>query len=167
MAHIDAKQLTEVIETHGGTLTLYARQWCHTPDDAVQEALIDLARQDPPPDEIAAWLHTTVRRRAMNLGRAESRRDAHHRQAGLERDAWFVARSDHLDEPIDYETHLAQLPALDREIVVARIWGELTFTQIAGIVEQSLSTVHRRYQTALRELERTINQESSRHTFRL
>ena len=55
------------MDEHGAAKSLYARQWCRVPDDALQEALIDLARQDPVPDNPVAWLYKTVRRRAMNL----------------------------------------------------------------------------------------------------
>ena len=157
MTHIDAQTLTAVINAHGAALVLYARQWCRTPDDAVQEALIELVRQNSTPDDVAAWLHTCVRRRAMNLGRADSRRDNHHRQAGLERESWFLPQELDPDEPIDYEMYLARLPSLDREIVVARIWSELTFSQIAEIVGQPISTVHRRYGRGIAELERMMN----------
>lgn len=164
MTHIDAQMLTDVINAHSAALVMYARQWCRAPDDAVQEALIELVRQDSLPDDIAAWLHATVRHRAMNLGRADSRRDNHHRQAGLELESWFLPDDD-LDEPTDYETYLAQLPALEREIVVARIWGELTFSQISNIVEHPIATIHRRYREALAELGRMINQlEPSRES---
>lgn len=124
----------------------------------MQEALIDLVRQNPVPNDLAAWFYTTVRRRAMNLARAEGRRAKHHRQAGEHRESWFLPADSDLDDRIDYESLLAQLPPTEREIVVARIWGELTFAQIADLVDQPLSTVHRRYQQALAELARMINQ---------
>ena len=43
-------------------MSLYARQWCHAPDDALQEALIELLRQSPAPDNPVAWLYKTLRR---------------------------------------------------------------------------------------------------------
>ena len=46
-------------------------------------------------------------------------------------------------EPGELEPMLAELPRLEREIVVARIWGELSFEQIAELVERSTSAVHR------------------------
>lgn len=125
----------------------------------MQEALIDLLRQSSVPEHPAAWLHTAVRRRAMNLARAEGRREKHQRQAGLERESWFLPQEGGRDEGIDFQSLLARLPRLDREIVVARTWGELSFSQIAELVEQSTSTVHRRYQGALAELGRAIQQQ--------
>lgn len=37
--------LTQLLDEHGGALVLYAQQWCDTPEDVVQEALLRLMRQ--------------------------------------------------------------------------------------------------------------------------
>jgi RNA polymerase sigma factor (sigma-70 family) len=145
---IDARELRRLVDAHGPALALYARQWCREPEDALQEAFIDLLRQSPAPSEPAAWLFVTVRRRAMNLARAEHRRAEHHRRAGELRE-WFQLGADSPFDPKEVEVMLAELPSLEREIVVARIWGELSFEQIAALVEKSTSAVHRRYQNAL------------------
>ena len=134
---------------HGAALLLYARQWYWVPEDALQEALIDLLRQAPVPRHPVAWLFTTIRRRAMNLARAEQRRTRHQRKAAAEQATWFLSDDDTPFEPGELERMLAQLPQLEREIVVARIWGELSFEQIAALVTRSTSAVHRRYQRAL------------------
>ena len=159
VTQIDAQRLRQLIDAHGAALTLYASQWCRAPEDALQESLIDLLRQDPVPDHPVAWLYKTVRRRAMNLARAQQRRDRHHRQAGEQRESWFLPADAVLDEPVDVESLLRRLPPLEREIVVGRIWGELSFDQIANLVDRSTSAVHRRYQRALAELGRMMNNQ--------
>jgi RNA polymerase sigma factor (sigma-70 family) len=154
---IDGQQLQELIDKHAAALALYARQWCRTPEDALQEALIDLLRQEPAPNHPVAWLFNTVRRRAMNLARAERRREEHQRQAGQQRCAWFV---DNIEGDFDSEeltSMLEQLPSLEREIVVARIWGELSFDQVAELVAISSSAAHRRYHKALSLLGEMMN----------
>lgn len=161
MTHLDERNLQELIDAHGAALTLYARQWCRAPEDAVQEALVDLLRTDPHPNDPVAWLYTTTRRRAMNVARAESRRAKHHRQASQETQAWFVPNKDDLDDLVNVESALAGLPPLEREIVVARIWGRLSFAQIAELVEQSSSAVHRRYKRTLAELREVLNRQLS------
>lgn len=150
---IDIQQLSDLVATHGAALRLYARQWCAFPDDALQEALIDLLRQDPVPDHPVAWLYVVVRRRAMNLARAEQRRARHIREVAEACPLWF---EDDVDGPLsaaDVQHMLAKLDAMDREIVVARIWGELSFEQIAEVVDRSTTVVHRRYQRALTKLD--------------
>ena len=130
-------------------MVLYARQWCNCPDDALQEALVDLARLEQPPVDMAAWLFTTVRRKAINLARSEGRRKKHQQQASLEKDTWFsLDPSDRLLGE-ELENQLRKLSPLEREILVARIWGELTFEQIAALVALPLSSVYRQYQKSL------------------
>ncbi len=59
--------------------------------------------------------------------------------------------------PLDPETATAELQALpleQREVIVAHLWGGLTFEQIAEVSGISSSTAHRHYRaglTALRE----------------
>lgn len=159
VTRIDGQRIGELVDAHGAALALYARQWCRAPEDALQEALIELLRQSPVPDHPVAWLYKTVRRRAMNLARAERRRAKHHRQAGEQRKPWFLPTDGVLGEPIDVEALLKRLPPLEREIVVARVWGELSYAQIAELVDLSTSSVHRRYQRALVELERIMNNQ--------
>lgn len=156
MAHINAQRLQELIDEHGPALTLYARQFCRAAEDAVQEALVELVRQDPQPGNLVGWLYVATRCRALNLDRAERRRKRHHRQSVEGRQQWFVPASSGLEEPMDLEPLLASLPGLEREIVIARIWGERSFVQIAELVQQPLSSVHRRYQQALAELGRQL-----------
>ena len=145
---IDGEQLQHLIDSHGAALALYARQWCRVPEDALQEALIDLLRQEPAPDDPGAWRFKTVRRRAMNLARGERRREQRQRRAGQERVAWFTNEESDIDSE-ELTTMLERLPPLEREVVTARIWGELSFEQIADLTSMSSSAAHRRYHKAL------------------
>lgn len=149
MQRIDADALQRLIDAHGAALVLYARQWCHAPDDALQDALIELLRQEPAPEQPVAWLFQAVRRRAMNLARGERRRDQRQRRAAETHQEWFL---DDRDPPVDgaqLADMLDRLPPLEREVVVARSWGELTFEQIAQLAGISTSAAHRRYRRAL------------------
>ncbi len=149
MSQIDGQQLRGIVANHAAALALYARQWCLHPDDAVQEALIELLEQDPPPRDAVAWLFTTVRRRALNQARSEQRRSQHQHRAAARREPWFVSPPDDRLTSAEVEEMLQRLEPLDREIVVAKIWGELSFEQIATLVQRSSSHVHRRYHHAL------------------
>ncbi len=150
-------KLRQLVESYGATLVLYARQWCSSPDDALQEALIDLSQLAGPPHDPVAWLFKTVRFKAMNLARAQRRRERTHRAAASERDAWFECDPVDTIQSSELEAMLEELEPLDREIVVARIWGGMSFEQIAELVEGAISTVHRRYQHALRQLGAKVN----------
>ena len=161
MGKIGAEQLRALVDAHGAALTLYARQWCHAPEDAVQEALIELLREDPAPDHPLAWLFTTVRRRSMNLARGERRRMERHRRASEETVPWFCEDQDKAIDAEELTGMLQRLPELEHEIVVARIWGELSFEQIATLVGISTSAVHRRYHKALTLLGEMMNLNST------
>jgi RNA polymerase sigma-70 factor (ECF subfamily) len=61
---------------------------------------------------------------------------------------WFETTDDRVDGQ-EATKLLAELPLEQREVIVARIWGGLTFEEIAELVNCSLPTAHRRYQTGL------------------
>lgn len=155
---ITPDRLRELVEAHGAALTLYARQWCWAPEDALQEALIELLRQRPVPDHPLAWLFKTVRRRAVNIARNEHCRAHHQRRAAEQRESWFVDSGEAAYDSAELAQMLEHLPPLEREIVVARVWGELPFTQVAELVDISCSAAHRRYQRALLLLEEMMKQ---------
>ncbi|MCU0713024.1 MAG: hypothetical protein MUC43_13265 [Pirellula sp.] len=52
--------LQELFADLSNALVLYARGWCKNPEDAVQEAFIDLANCNPEPSSPKAWLYTTT-----------------------------------------------------------------------------------------------------------
>lgn len=149
--------MRRVYEEHGAALVLYARQWCVHPDDALQDALIDLAQLALDPRDPVAWLFKTVRRKAINQVRSESRRSRYQQLAAEQLEPWFTNDPDASMGASEMESLLAELHTLDREIVVARIWGDLSFEQVAELVDRSLSFVYRRYQQALRDLEKKID----------
>ncbi len=152
------KLLQELFELLSGPLVLYARGWCDYPDDAVQEAFIDLANCSSDPKSPHAWLYTTTRRKAQNIARSEHRRRRHQRRAGEQADHWFRDSSLSTEWlPEDVAAALQQLSSDQREVVVARVWGELSFEQLAEVLDCSLSSAHRRYSAALKQLESLLS----------
>lgn len=160
--------LQQLFDELSAALVLYARQWCDFPDDAVQEAFIDLANCGDVPDSPKAWLYTTTRRKAQNIARSEVRRRYHQQQAGEQRSNasqsptnWFAKAS---DAAVPAESVMHGLDALasdERELVVAKIWGELNFEQLAELLSCSVSSAHRRYNTALANLKMIVANSSS------
>lgn len=118
---------------------------------------MDLARQSSDPRDHVAWLFKTVRCKAINQSRSEQRRTRYQQLAAEQREPWFETDPTSKIETSDIEMLLAELPPIEREIVVARIWGDMSFEQIAELVERSLSFVYRRYQQTLCELEKKMN----------
>jgi RNA polymerase sigma-70 factor (ECF subfamily) len=141
--------LADLLDRLGGPLQLYARQWCASPDDVVQEALVELAGRRQWPDNPRAWLFRVVRNRAISQARATKTRRRHEETAGVNRREWFHHRQ-RLHAELDLAAEaLAGLPLDLREVVVAHIWGGLTFAEIGELTSTSSSTAHRRFETAI------------------
>ena len=149
--------LKRLYELHAPALLLYARIWCHAPEDALQEAMIELARQKEFPPDPVAWLYQAVKFRAINLHRSAQRRIRREQQVASTQEPFFVSSPQQAIDSEDLETALKTLPELQRAIVIARIWGGLTFEQIAELNQLSSSTVHRRYREAIEELKQKID----------
>ena len=144
------------IETHGATLVLYAKQWnADEAEDIVQETFLRLVRRaqwEGTPDNPAAWLFTAVRNEAIDRQRKAKRRQKYEKLAASERPVWFETPPDSPLQASELLETLDELPMEQREIVVARIWGGLTFDEIAALIGDSRTTVHRRYGEALEML---------------
>lgn len=150
MPPLEPTVLGRLYRQHAAALRLYARQWGEGAEDLVQEAFVRLARQSPPPEQVLPWLYGVVRNEALAAHRAAARRRERERRAGAA-GAWFTTAEDRLDA--DEATRLlSALPVELREVIVARVWGGLTFEEIARLVGCSLPTAHRRYQAGLAEL---------------
>jgi RNA polymerase sigma-70 factor (ECF subfamily) len=154
MSTSDLDRLARVVAERASALALYARQWLDaaSAEDVVQEALSALLSQRRAPDDPIAWMYRAVRNAAIDQARSSSRRRRREQTVAATRGDWFVSHPDSLIDAQIAEQALRRLPDDDRQIVVLRIWGELGFAQIADIVQMSVTTVHKRYGTALRQL---------------
>lgn len=152
---VSADWLSGVLDRHAAALELFAAQWSDSPEDCVQDAVIELTRLDACPNNVAAWLFHVVRMRAINSCRSQSRRKRHETNA-----ARFARLETDATEPaFDARELAAGLDLLDdelREVVVARIWGGLGFAEIAEMLGQSQSTAFRRFQAGLSALRRIL-----------
>jgi RNA polymerase sigma-70 factor (ECF subfamily) len=144
--------LGRLIDEHGSALVLFARQWCAAPEDVVQEAFLKLVALPQPPANAAPWLYRVVRNAAISAGRAERRRRHHESAAAARAPIWFTGPE---MTGVDAEAATAALEALppeQREVIVAHLWGGLTFEQISEVVGGSSSTAHRWYVAGLSAL---------------
>ena len=152
MSQISPAEIGHLIDTQSRALCLYAAQWCDSPDDVVQESVIALAALTQRPDDPVSWLYSVVRNRARMAHRGARRRMSRERQIAESSPVWFEpSPEDGLDAKAA-QSALSELETETREIIVAHIWGELTFEQIAAVVGASSSTVHRRFAAGLKTL---------------
>src|SRR5262245_33523336 len=134
------EQLGQLLDEHAAALELYAAQWTHSPADVVQEAFIALIECRPRPERPVAWLYRVVRNRSLNSARSEQRRRHHETQAVQQRPGCWEPTTDSDDAQQQMLGALRTLAEEHREVVMARIWGDLSFDEIAALTGMSLST---------------------------
>ena len=162
MAAISQKQLAEWYEAYGTELMLYARQW--SPDqqaeDIVQDAFIKLLKQRRCPDNVRAWLFRVVRNASISIVRRLQQR----RRAGrkfLDREVmWFESRPDDLIDARQAQDILQTLPSHLCEIVLLRIWGQMSLKEIAQVMNKSIPWIHNEYKTALKMIRKNLEHSS-------
>lgn len=149
-------------QRYGPKLLLCARQWTRSAADAedvVQEAFVRFWRhQRNLPGEPIALLVTSVRRAAFDLARRDGRRAAREERAFEAPDdrPAFQAPLDGDERRAAIEDAMQGLPPEQREVLVLKIWGELTFDQIATTLELSPNTAASRYRYALAALREAL-----------
>ena len=148
---------------HAPKFLLFARQQTRCEADArelMQDAVVEawrLCKIDALPG--TGLVFGLIRRRAIDLARRNDRRAARETIAHEELPAnWFEPDIEDRERARLLQTALEQLPASQREVVTLKIWGELTFAEIAEALEIPANTAASRYRYALEEL-RTITKE--------
>ena len=162
MATISQKQLAEWYEAHGTELMLYARQW--NPDqqaeDIVQEAFIKLLKQRRCPDNVRAWLFRVVRNTSISVLRRSHQRQQERKKFPQQEVKWFESRSEDLIDAKQAQDILQTLPSHLCEIVLLRIWGQMTFKEIAQVMSKSVPWIHNEYKTALEMIRKNLEHSS-------
>jgi len=143
----------------GPGLLLFARQWARSAADAediVQEAFVKFWRRNHKISN-RALLYATVRSIALDFIRRDQRR--------ARREATVFADADPTVEPqFEWEDEAQSalaaavncLPHDQREVLVLKIWNELTFSEIAGALGISQNTAASRYRYALANLKKNL-----------
>jgi RNA polymerase sigma factor (sigma-70 family) len=150
---MDLDWLRETVDRYAAPLELYARHWCDTHEDVVQEAFLKLVNQRRLPENAAGCLFRVARNGALDAAQAARRRRRREFEAAADCSTWFqVVNMPNSNEPLDPETvatELRSLPLEQREVIVAHLWGGLTFEQIGEVSGRSASAAHRLYGSGL------------------
>jgi RNA polymerase sigma factor (sigma-70 family) len=144
-------ELKPLLDQLAGPLVLYARQWCVSPEDIVQEAFIKLIQQRTKPDDPRAWLFRVVRNAAIDVMKSEKRRKDRENRVAQPESVFQAKLVDGLSE-IDVQQALEALPDDEREVIVAHLWGGVSFEAIGQMLGCAASTAHRRYLQGLDQL---------------
>lgn len=157
--HFTSSDWYQWVADNGPKVFLFARQQTRCEQDArdvFQDALLEVWKRQGgrPPDPAAVF--ATVRRRAIDLARRNQRR-LHRDGAWLATHAgeeWFQGP---LCESVSLESELRKIAPEYAEVVLLKIWGELTFEQIASTLGINPSTAASRYRYGIRDLRQILN----------
>ncbi len=160
--HSDRSAWEAWLALHAAGWLLFARQQTRSEADAqdvVQEAVVECwqrrADAAPPP---AGMVFATIRRRAVDRGRSADRRAAREAAvAGAVPEAWFDGGVEERENRRLIQAALSRLPENYREVVMLKVWGELTFAEIADALEIPANTAASRYRYGLAELRKLTN----------
>jgi RNA polymerase sigma factor (sigma-70 family) len=140
-------------------LLLFARQWVQSAADAediVQEAFVKFWRRNHNIHN-RALLYSAVRSIALDFVRRDIRRARRETTAFAEAEPNIEPKFELED---DTQSALAaavdSLPPDQREVLVLKIWNDLTFSDIAGTLGISQNTAASRYRYALSNLKKSL-----------
>lgn len=150
---------------HGAKLLMFARQQSRRPEEAedlVQEAFVRIWRLYGHTGEVAPGLvYRAIRRLAIDWARSIDRRQAREQRVALDSPLSFS-----FDRTLEQDERkhalmraVERLPDQQKEVVTLKIWGELTFDEIARTLDESLNTVASRYRYALQKLKEWVPEE--------
>jgi RNA polymerase sigma-70 factor (ECF subfamily) len=151
------------LEQHGRALVLLARQWAQgraDAEDIVQEAFIRFWRSRNRVADPTAYLYTCVKHCALDAERSRTRRVKREQAtARPEAEACFVVGREQSERRRAMQSALQNLPESQREAVVMRIWGGLSFVQIGAALGISPDTAASRYRYAMARLRAELSGE--------
>lgn len=151
------------LDQHGAALVLLARQWlpCRADaEDVVQEAFVRFWRSRQRAADPAAYLYACVKHCALEWQRSHRRRSRREQVAARpETEAWFAGPLEQDERRAAIAAALLTLPESQREVLVLRIWGGLSFPQIAEALRISANTAASRYRYALAKLREQLTEE--------
>lgn len=162
------------LQENGSRLLLFARQQSRSQEDAediLQEALIRLARKladgsfDGGASEWTSYVFASIRRLAIDFGRKEDRRrrredlvvrDEDGESDGIFADPWFNSASSDDELRKLVEAALKKIPSKFAEVIVLKIWNNMTFQQISDTLEIPMNTIASRYRYGIEQLRRRL-----------
>ncbi len=151
------------LDEHGAALVLLARQWVTSradAEDVVQEAFVRFWRSRERVAEPTAYLYACVKHCALDWLRGRKRQSRREEAtARPESETLFAGPLEQNERRAAVEAALVALPEEQREVLVMKIWGGLTFPQIAAALRCSANTAASRYRYALAKLREQLAEE--------
>lgn len=117
-------------------------------EDVLQETFVALLKLEYQPDNAQHYCIRGYRNRALNYKRGWIRRIARE----LESSRWFERETQDLRAEALAIRCLKRLPAEQREVIVLKVWHQMTFDEIGALLEVSPNTAAGRYRYGLEKL---------------
>ena len=140
-------------------LLLFARQWVRSgadAEDVVQETFVKFWRRSHNIDN-RALLYATVRSIALDFIRRDSRRARREAEAYSDAEPAVEPQFEPGDESQRVvSAAVDRLPHEQREVLVMKIWNDLTFAEIGQVLGISQNTAASRYRYALAALKKDL-----------
>jgi RNA polymerase sigma-70 factor, ECF subfamily len=155
-ASSSAADWNDWLAEHAARFLLFARQQTRSAADAedvLQDALVETWRRAEGRPE-ASLVFATIRRRAIDLARRTDRRAR--REEDCAEPPWFVPDLADAEATALLEQEVRRLPDPQREVVTLKVWGGLTFSEIARALEIPQGTAASRYRLAVESLRQTL-----------
>jgi len=162
LAGDDARALDWIWDAYAGRLLAFAAAiLCshHDAEETLQNVFVKIAqnrRRLAAARSLKAYLFTMVRNEALTLVRRRGRLEI-----SVDPNEFGLIPAAPADAPAPEEAeaaarHLAALPAKQREVVVLKIYEEMTFDEISVSLGISLNTAASRYRYGIEKLKRRL-----------
>ncbi len=148
---------------YGPRLLLFARQQTKTLSDAedvLQEAMVrSWKNHNECGKPVIARVYQAIRYATMDLGRRDTRRKIRElrvQEPESNESNWFVCPLEEKERNRTLQDAMKNLPLEQREVLVLKIWGEMTFEEIGRTLNISPNTAASRYRYALGSLKKVL-----------
>ena len=149
------EQVQTPYEQHGHVLLAYAISLLRdhsASEDVLQQVFVKLLQGRAAINgSPLQYLYRAIRNTALNYRRNHSRETAH-----TSNGYWLESPPGREEIGIALESALSGLPEEQREIVVLRVWGQLTLEEAALALDVSINTAASRYRYALAKLKERL-----------
>lgn len=150
------KRLQDLYERKRGPLLAYAvaiTRHRESAEDAIHHAFAAVLSAQQPPADVEPYLFRAVRNAALDLARAR-RSQMQPWDAQPEPTAPQITLSSETNEL------LQRLSADERETIVLKVFGAMTFQQIADVRREPLNTVASWYRRGIEKMQSALIEES-------
>ncbi|HEY2786995.1 MAG TPA: sigma-70 family RNA polymerase sigma factor [Fimbriiglobus sp.] len=151
-------------DRHGAAMILLARSWVPSradAEDVVQDAFVHFWPSRTRAADQTAYLFGCVKRSALDWVRSRGRRVRREAIAARpECESLFDGPAEQAERRAAIAVALEALPEAQREVLVLRVWGGLTFPQIAAALAIPTDTAASRCRYALDKLREFLTEEA-------